>query len=1337
MQQLLIFLFLFCFNLSFAQDFISQITHYDLEDGLSHNQVKWIHKDNNGLVWIGAVNGINRFDGKEFKLIAEMDFFYAHNENIIEDDAGDLWLREAKPKQELSFFNVQTSSIKTFEEKFGAKAPFSKYNYARGLCLSDQNIAIGTDDGRLIIYNEDQSFETILSQKNQIVEPLVLLDDGRFWVMSTQNIKTKKGSDLNTQLILFDRNRNIERTVEIKNIIGDLKGKSEQGLLLYTKDALYEISVEGTIRKLDTPIGVKFLKGRVFYDVDYNLFWTAFDKNLITFNKDLSYVNNFSEVYSDLRVVDYNWALLNEDHSLWLGTISGLFKLQLKINPFQQLLSKKGNGIMKDDFIGVRQICADEHNNLYVNIQDQTLQLLNEHEIKIVDEGKVKQAMAYFNNSGLWTGSDYKLINLNAQDTRIINFQENTPGIGKYIWSITQDINNRIWLGTEAGLYFLDQNSSTIQAFDGYNEFESVAKINNYFFYPEGDGNYWMCTINGLFLLDIEKGITERYWSGGADTYFLPSKDFRHLHRDEAGVFWIASSNGLIRWDKKNNKSRLFTTEDGLSHNHIMAIYEDDYGFLWLSSDNGIMQFEKKTFRVKKFFPSDGITHREFNRIAHYQAIDGTIYFGGLNGVTSFHPRDFYRNFAIQPDIPIALLECQLYSAKNNQQENKIPEFQESGKITMAHNDRYLHLQFAMLDYWNSEAIEYSYTIEQKGKEIQNNWTTLRDNAIQIGALPYGDYVIHIKGKTANGLCSKQVLSIPIQVLKPFYLQSWFLVLVVTSLITLMLIVQKTRTRLLLKRQNELETTVAERTKTILAQAEKLKVLDKTKSRFLANISHEFRTPLTLILNTLRHNVDDPEEQITFSKTDVHIMDRNTKRLQQLIEQLLHLTVLESGKIQLVERVADFKDYLKNLTYSFLPIAQKKSVQLSFFCDEGDYNLLFDRDKTDKIFYNLLSNAIKFTPEHGQISLSLEKENQTTIVKVTDTGIGIPQAQIHQIFDRFYQVKRSDEFAFEGTGIGLALVKELVELYNGNVVVNSEPNKQTTFTITLPLKSVKQHTAQIHVPSESELVFDGKESANPRHTEIGNDPLILLIEDNHDLRRQLRKSFENNYAILEAADGAQGMELAKNHIPDIIISDVMLPHKSGYEICRLLKIDERTNHIPIILLTAKAMHTEKIEGLMVGADAYLTKPYDPQELQLLVKNIFERVKHIQKVLSKKEPPVDLLQTPQHIFMLKINEIIEENLSNGLFGVEELSAKMELSRSQLFRKLKAISGESPINLIRKLRLHRAKELLRSGAGNATEVSYQVGFNNPNYFFKCFKNEFDITAGEWIRQHTTME
>ncbi len=1364
MNQLLTLSFFLLLNLSlFAQDYITSVTRYDQEHGLSHNQINWVFKDSHGMMWVGASNGINRYDGKEFKLVAPMNFYRVLYQFVMEDNDGDLWLKQKKKEnneQELVFFNTITQEVKTFEEKFKNNPIFTSSTYYKSVLLSDGTIVIGTNDGKLIYCDSKYQCDLKIDKPGQKIYPYKKQDSDDLWVY-------------NRSLIPFeeDRSKGWDSEVTYINEVGKIHlsipfrsnsyipiGVSNDNKLLYEKNAkhILEIDASGEIdtiiyEQMMDDLNSALVGSKMKYDPINDRFWCNYYRSFFAFERKGGVLPVSSKAYKEFDATEYFNGFIDGDY-YWLGTIDGLLKIQLSKAPFKKVFYQSPLSAAQGAFNSCRGMDSDENGNIYVGTKFGLFNL-NDPDHILDDKDEYHHATLYDERGYVWTSAKDNLFRINLKTKEVKKYPiPSGGGVYEEIWSFYLDKNNRLWLGMgdDSRLCYLEDGADVIQVFGG-GERVDVTRSFTYGFFEDQEDQLWLVCANGLFKFDTKKGIGERFWSSGDSIHYLPSSDLRHAYQDKEGIFWIGSSEGLIRWDRSNNKSRLFTTADGFSHNHIYAVYEDDFGFLWMSSDNGIIQFEKSTHRVKNYLPSDGITHREFNRIAHHQAADGKIYFGGINGVTYFDPKDFVDHFNIQPDIPLVLTDCQLYVGEKEQQESQLSIFREQGKITIAPGDQFLKFDFALLDYENSEHIQYAYTIDDK-----KEWNIGRESSINLGTLSYGDHLLTIKGKTASGLFSKQKLEIPIQVLKPFYLQYWFIALGFLSLGFSIFLFQKIRTQALINRQKELEETVAERTQTISAQAEELRELDKTKSKFLANISHEFRTPLTLILNTLE------EEEVSkiidhtsiadgrfFGKQEVDIMQRNSRRLETLIEQLLDLSKLEAGKMELQAAPQNIYLYLRNLITSFQPLAQKNEIDLHFYANEEEIELFFDRDKMDKIVYNLLYNAIKFTRKGGSIIIDLQKNREHVFINVKDTGIGIPQEELANIFDRFYQVKKKDEYAYEGTGLGLALVKELAEMHQGRVEVSSEQGFGTSFKLFFPLGSEHLNTNEIQSPiiinntriqNTSEITMNEavlpvatpNETTNPK-------PILLVIEDNADLRYYQQKRFKDDFQILLAENGEQGLALAFDQIPDVIICDVMMPKKNGYEVCQELKQDERTNHIPVILLTAKAAQEEKIQGLTAGADDYITKPYDQKELQLKVNNLLEQTKKIQErfKVNKEIASIENEATNQDPFVTKITNLLEENLRNQYFGVEQLSEAANLSRSQLFRKLKAITGETPTNFLRTYRLTKAKEILETNKATPSETAYMVGFSTSNYFFKCFKAEFGMTPTEMIEKEKKEE
>ncbi|MFY0626602.1 MAG: response regulator [Reichenbachiella sp.] len=531
--------------------------------------------------------------------------------------------------------------------------------------------------------------------------------------------------------------------------------------------------------------------------------------------------------------------------------------------------------------------------------------------------------------------------------------------------------------------------------------------------------------------------------------------------------------------------------------------------------------------------------------------------------------------------------------------------------------------------------------------------------------------------------------------------------------------------------------------KAIEEQSEKLQELDSIKSRFFANISHEFRTPLTLIQGLVSkqiENQDRPPE-----KQDSQIMKRNADRLLQLINQLLDLSKLESGEIKLEVVRADIVDFTRKMTALFESMAADKNVGLKFkgskVHNTGESILAyFDHDKLQKILTNLLSNAVKFTSNDGyiEVSVDLDQKNENVLIAISNTGETIPEENLKHLFDRFYQVDAKSTRQYEGTGIGLALVKELTDLHGGEVSVISENNK-TTFGIALPLsdQSYDLESEQINdlEPLEVGIIIPqniSSKNETPITTSSEEKLVVLVVEDNPDLQHYIKDVLHINYHVIQAMDGLQGFELAKKEIPDLIVSDVMMPNMDGYELCQKLKTNEHTDHIPVILLTAKAAKEHKIEGLETGADDYLTKPFDKKELLIRIKNLIQLRAKLQEKFGKgsliKPSPITV-KSVQEKFLLRIREIIEENISNDQFSMDDLGGAINMSRSQVHRKLKALTNLSASNFVRNYRLHRAADLLSQSAGNVSEIAYQVGFNSQTYFSSSFTELFGCSPSEY--------
>ncbi|MEZ4773418.1 MAG: ATP-binding protein [Bacteroidia bacterium] len=522
------------------------------------------------------------------------------------------------------------------------------------------------------------------------------------------------------------------------------------------------------------------------------------------------------------------------------------------------------------------------------------------------------------------------------------------------------------------------------------------------------------------------------------------------------------------------------------------------------------------------------------------------------------------------------------------------------------------------------------------------------------------------------------------------------------------------------KRQSELTLRLKE------AEAENLREMDQLKSRFFANISHEFRTPLTLILGPLQQFITGTVQGEP--GTLYTMMKRNAERLLQLINQLLDLSKLEAGKLQLNLSRSDIYTFLRVQAGNFESLAESKNIRFHITIPPHQLVTAFDKDKLEKTITNLLSNAFKFTPEEKDVWFAVEKVGDKLEITIRDNGIGIPEDHLEFIFDRFYRVEANE---YEGTGIGLALTKELIELHKGEISVSSEPGKGSVFVIQLPLHDdILTEETEIILPTSS---FSApSEEEKPIQKGKKELPLILIVEDNKDVRTYLAGLLQTSYRIAEAGNGQQGLETALSEIPDLIISDVMMPEMDGMAFTHAIKTDIHTSHIPVVLLTAKAGRESKLEGLGTGADDYLAKPFDEEELRIRIKNLLDQRERIRAQFGKdiiRLSPADIMvDSADKQFLDRVIKVIETYMNNEEFSIEELGSEVGMSRSQLHRKIKALTDQSPSVFLRTIRLKRARQLLEEKAGTAAEISYLVGFGSPAYFSKCFKDQFGVTPGE---------
>ncbi len=918
----------------------------------------------------------------------------------------------------------------------------------------------------------------------------------------------------------------------------------------------------------------------------------------------------------------------------------------------------------------------------------------------------------------------------------------NTSGLPqKEVYAVYKDNDGYIWIATEN--YFcelIDVKSGKFRNYR-YNEETSQNDIVRPCIYQDKENMFWIGTDRGLVSFDHISGSMNKYLNDPADLHSLNNNSIKSIYPDPGDPYkylWIGTAGGgLNKFNKVDKRFSFFTTKNGLPNNVIYGILSDSKGNLWLSTNHGLSVFNPNTFTFKNFDVLDGLQSNEFNTGAYFKDQNGEMFFGGIKGLNHFYPENVKSNPFV-PNIVITNCEILNQSPETGSSRPIIKPIFNAGTLTLSDNENYIRFEFSALDYSAPEKNKYAYKLEN----FHEDWIIADTrHSATFTHLPPGEYIFRVKGSNNDGIWNEKGASLKLIILPPWW-QTWWAYLIYALLfISILYILRRYElNRINLKNQLKLEK----------VESDSLRHLDQLKTRFFANISHEFRTPLTLILGQIESVLSSGIE--TKEKGKLHIADRNARRLLTLINQLLDISKIEAGSMELKAEQHNLVSFLKSLFYSFESLAETKKIQLKFESDYQNIPVIFEPDKMEKVFYNLVSNAFKFTPEGGEIKVNADIPTPGLVeIRIKDNGTGIPADRLTKIFDRFYQVDNSSTREHEGTGIGLALAKELIELHKGKISVTSSEGKGTEFTIQLHLvylKHQKENLAEADLEkiTFNDMLYDTKETLKYDNSLVSEqidtynkkNEILLIVEDNVDVRNYIREQTEADYIIIEASNGEEGINKAREFIPDLIITDIMMPKLDGHKFSRVIRKDEKTSHIPVIMLTAKAGLDDKIEGLETGVDDYLTKPFSAKELKIRVKNLIIKRSELRKKFSRatiiKPSEVSAVDADRQ-FLQKTIKSIEAHFEDEQFSVERLSEEISMSVSQLNRKLKALIDQPAGQLIRSLRLQRAADLLSQNAGSVAEVCYKVGFGDQSYFSRAFKKQFGCSPSEYKKAESS--
>ena len=837
-------------------------------------------------------------------------------------------------------------------------------------------------------------------------------------------------------------------------------------------------------------------------------------------------------------------------------------------------------------------------------------------------------------------------------------------------------------------------------------------EINDWFQRPS-DGSVWMGTYGqGIFIFSSNGELLNHLNREVGSIVNLVSNHVCGFYEDPKRNMWITHSAGISKISPDLSNIEHFSPDPSDPEARIFysILPDDNDQYLWLSSSRGIFRFDVHTATFINFPLDEAIMEFEFNRTSYLKAKNGRFFFGTSDPkdpTIAFYPQEVLNKYerinSTEASIHLSQLKTFYESGKSTL--NSSIAANQSREITFDNDVKSFELEFTLTDLRKPDKIYYGYQLDG----YEKTWSDFQrdNNSLSYGNLKHGKYTLNLAAGMSPNLNKATKTSINIEIL-PLWYQTWW-AKALFFLIGLSLIAALYHYNL--KRQEE------------RLEKKRLKELDTVKNRLYTNITHEFRTPLTVILG-MNENIEGHE-------TEKSLIRRNAQGLLSLINQILDLSKLKSGGLQLKLVKEDLVPLVKDSVASFFSLASAKRIKLTFESAHGKIIASYDRSKMQHIIYNLVSNAVKFTKSGGKINVQIKVENGRLIIRVKDTGIGIEAEEMGKIFDRYFQVNSPniDAGKIEGTGIGLAYTKELVDLLGGSIDVTSKLNWGSEFTVVLPLQQIANSLAPIkienHDVSASSTI---KVLAKP--IKSSDKEHILLIEDNEGVAEYVKSILDKNYLVDWTINGKFGIEQAISQIPDLIVTDIMMPEKDGFEVAQALKNDERTSHIPLIMLTAKADFDSRLEGLSLGAEAYLSKPFEKEELIVRIEKLLALRKQLQAYYSsstKEKPAVEGPPSKEQAFVKKISTYVEENLTKSDLSVHDFARALNMSQVQVYRKLKAITGFTPVLFIRKKRMEAANKLLMTTDMNISEIAYEVGFNDPNYFSRVFKKEFGKAPG----------
>lgn len=1367
------------------------------ELSISNITVRTMLQDSKGFLWLGTWYGLYRYDGynlRKFKVTANLP-----NENkgskivaLCEDRNGIIWV--ATQNTGLYQFDRKTEQFKAFQHDEKDENSIISNNINTVFEDRDGRIWVGTRYGiDLFENNKFRHFKDTPLSKLE-VENIIQARDGALWCATSYGVfkcfDTFKGNLTPQMFDMQQPNTPVTNMSYWDNFCFTMLEDPRTSNLFWitTKHGLKKLDTATNQRLSIEPTPNGLIDNTVYTSLlstenGIPYLWLGTDGGLNRYNILTGVFDRYladPKNVQSLRNSSIQSLLKDRSGLLWIGTNKGVNKLNMTEKAFEKILLTGENNI---------SCLTKSSHSLWLGTYGNGI-----HEMPLNNGlGTPKRLQIaglvdyiysiHADTEGiLWaatrSGGIYKIPINNPNNTQ--QFSEANSLSDNYIMTLYEDTQRNMWFGT--------WNHGLVRYNRATNSFTTINTLSNYAFNiseypivqfiefknPKNERILWVGTRGGGIIelvLDDASNIVKMnavYQSSPQNSQSLSSNFITCFFTDSSNRIWIGTEEGMSLWDSEKKTFKRFGEKENLPDENIQAIAQDDKGIFWITTNKGLSKLifdDKQQLIVRNFDEKDGLPSKYYHPAASYLLNGKQLLFGSTNGLLAFNPDDIKDNETVPM---VSLVDFKLFNETINVNETKngrtlLPlSINEIKTINLAYRDNAFSIEFAALHFVEPDKNRYAYRLIG----FNNNWifANANERTAHYTNLPHGKYTFEVKAANNDGVWSTEIARVLIVVSPPFWLTWWaylFYIGCIGGAIWLYrhtILVQENL-------KNDVQMAIFKR--------EQSEEVSKMKVRFFTNVSHELRTPLTLILSPLDELTK--REDVTPSVQETYaLMQRNATRLFNLITELLDFRKTEEGLMTLRVVETDIVKYLTNITIAFKDLARQRNIDFTFVSTLDDLKMWFDRDLMEKVFFNLFSNAFKYSNDGGKIVLKLNLDEQrNAVMSIEDTGIGIYEDELQHIFEEFYRGKTSSEGKFrQGTGIGLALTKNIIDLHKSKISATSNVGEGSKFTITMPLgyehfdakfinhaykssEDIGEYDAA-HVGEfmEENAAKNGGEVLNntdvdpitpPQYLATENDETpakqqLLVVEDNPDIRKFIKLYLSHLYDIEEAENGKEGLEKAKKMIPDLIISDILMPEIDGLEMCKILKNNESTAHIPIILLTARSSQLYQIEGYETGADDYVTKPFNTTLLISRIKNLLENRERIQNKFNKgfsQNPTFDVKPSDLNMthldkrFLEKCIELVERHMEDSDYSVEQMSTALLMSRMQVYRKIKALTGDTPNHFVRTIRLKRAAQFLEKGF-SVSETTYKVGFQDLKYFRECFKTQFGVNPSDFVKK-----